>query len=69
VYDDASRSLRFLNAGHLPPLLLRRNGPGRPRVERLEPNGTVLGLFTDRTYEQQQVTLEPGVCSRCSQTA
>jgi len=60
VYDDATRSLRFLNAGHLPPLLLRRNGSAPPRVERLEPNGTVLGLFADRTYEQQQVTLEPG---------
>jgi sigma-B regulation protein RsbU (phosphoserine phosphatase) len=60
VYDDASRSLRFLNAGHLPPLLLRRDGSGPPRVERLQPNGTVLGLFTDLTYEQQQVTLEPG---------
>jgi phosphoserine phosphatase RsbU/P len=60
VYDDASRSLRFLNAGHLPPLLLRRNVSGPPRIERLEPNGTVLGLFTDRTYEQQQVMLEPG---------
>jgi len=60
VYEDASRSLRFLNAGHLPPLLLRRNGPGPPCVERLESNGTVLGLFTDQTYEQQQVVLEPG---------
>jgi serine phosphatase RsbU (regulator of sigma subunit) len=60
VYDDASRSLRFLNAGHLPPLLLRQRGSGPLEVERLEPNGTVLGLFTDRTYEEEQVMLEPG---------
>jgi Stage II sporulation protein E (SpoIIE) len=44
-YDDATRSLRYVNCGHNPPLLLRGEGS----VERLAPTATVLGLF--RTWE------------------
>jgi serine phosphatase RsbU (regulator of sigma subunit) len=40
-YDDSTRQLRYVNCGHLPPLLLRTNGG----VERLRPTATVLGLF------------------------
>jgi serine phosphatase RsbU (regulator of sigma subunit) len=40
-YDDSTRRLRYVNCGHLPPLLLRTNGG----VERLMPTATVLGLF------------------------
>jgi len=42
-YDDRLCRLRFANCGHLPALLLRVNG----LVERLDPTGTVLGLFRD----------------------
>jgi len=42
-YDDARRSLRYANCGHLPGLLLRTNGS----LERLGATGTVLGLFRD----------------------
>lgn len=40
-YDDEARSLRYVNCGHSPPLLLRERGA----VERLEATATVLGLF------------------------
>lgn len=40
-YDDSSRRLRYVNCGHLPPLLLRADG----RLERLAATTTVLGLF------------------------
>jgi phosphoserine phosphatase RsbU/P len=40
-YDDATRRLRYVNCGHLPPLLLRSDG----RLERLTGTSTVLGLF------------------------
>lgn len=43
IYDDASRMLRYVNCGHNPPLLLRKNGD----VDRLEATATVLGLFED----------------------
>lgn len=41
VYDDANRTLRYVNCGHNPPLLLRSAG----NVERLGATATVLGLF------------------------
>src|SRR5215470_16498616 len=40
-YNDSLRRLRYANCGHLPALLLRRDGD----LERLDPTCTVLGLF------------------------
>ena len=40
-YDDSTRRLRYMNCGHLPPLLLRADG----QLERLSATNTVLGLF------------------------
>jgi phosphoserine phosphatase RsbU/P len=41
LYDDASRTLSYVNCGHNPPVLLRAAGV----IERLEATATVLGLF------------------------
>lgn len=43
LYDDASRTLRYVNCGHNPPVLLRATGS----IERLEATATVLGLFEE----------------------
>jgi phosphoserine phosphatase RsbU/P len=40
-YDDQTGRLRYANCGHLPALLLRKDGT----LERLESTATVLGLF------------------------
>ena len=42
-YDDESGTLRYVNCGHNPPIVLRADGT----VERLEATGTVLGLFAN----------------------
>jgi phosphoserine phosphatase RsbU/P len=55
-YDDRSRRLRYVNCGHLPPILLRANGT----VERLEPTATVLGVFLNWSCEEGTVDLAPG---------
>jgi len=55
VYNAASRSLMYTNAGHLPPVLLRHG-----KVERLNVGGTVVGLFSPMTYEQAEVQIQPG---------
>jgi serine phosphatase RsbU (regulator of sigma subunit) len=55
-YDDRSRRLRYVNCGHLPPILLRANGT----VERLEPTATVLGVFVNWSSEEGTVDLAPG---------
>jgi sigma-B regulation protein RsbU (phosphoserine phosphatase) len=55
-YDASSRSLTYANAGHLSPMLFGANG----EVRRLEPSGTVVGLFDGMTYDERTVRMQPG---------
>ncbi|HTV66603.1 MAG TPA: SpoIIE family protein phosphatase [Bryocella sp.] len=55
-YDASTRMLTYSNAGHLPPLLLGRDG----ELRRLETSGTVVGLFDSVTYEKSSVAMHPG---------
>jgi sigma-B regulation protein RsbU (phosphoserine phosphatase) len=48
-------ALIYTNAGHNPPILVKKNG-----IQRLEAGGVVLGLFEAATFEQEQVMLEKG---------
>ncbi len=59
-FEESSSLLRYTNAGHNPPLLLRARPAGELSVERLECGGTVLGLFEDAEYEEAEVRLESG---------
>ena len=56
AYDAQSRSLLYSNAGHLPPLLLGRDG----EVRRLETSGTVVGLFDGMSYDESGIGMAPG---------
>jgi sigma-B regulation protein RsbU (phosphoserine phosphatase) len=55
-YDPATRHLTYVNAGHNPPLILRKSRD----VMRLETGGPVVGLLRMFAYEQATVRLEPG---------
>jgi sigma-B regulation protein RsbU (phosphoserine phosphatase) len=65
-YDDSTRRLRYVNCGHLPPLLLRGNQRFKELdspdadVERLQPTSTVLGLFEEWECSVHEVQLTPG---------
>jgi serine phosphatase RsbU (regulator of sigma subunit) len=61
-YDDASRRLRYMNCGHVPPVLLRGTpaAVGEPAVEELVATGTVLGLFKEWECDVAEVYLKPG---------
>ncbi len=62
LYDDATRSLTYVNAGHNPPFLLRPD-PSRVsafRILRLGTGGTVIGLLEDARYQKETLTLLPG---------
>jgi len=48
-------TLEVINAGHLPPLVLRSGG-----AERILGSGLPLGLFFTSTYEVTRVDLQPG---------
>jgi len=54
--DTESGELRYLNAGHNPPLILNALG----RLERLEACGLCLGMFPTSTYECRTARVEPG---------
>jgi len=62
IYNDKNRELTFVNAGHNPPMLFRRNGKsdqGEPtcQVLRLTTGGTVVGIFPGAQYEQEALSL------------
>jgi sigma-B regulation protein RsbU (phosphoserine phosphatase) len=53
IVDVASRLLRYTNAGHNAPILLRQDGS----FKRLELGGLVLGVDVNARYEQGQLML------------
>jgi serine phosphatase RsbU (regulator of sigma subunit) len=55
-YDDSNRRLRYVNCGHLPPILLRADG----HLERLSATNTVLGLFEKWECAVAEVPLAAG---------
>ena len=54
--DPREHALRYVNAGHNPPLLIRAGGD----VEELKDGGMVLGMFEDTPYEEGVVGLGSG---------
>lgn len=56
VFDGLARTLRYVNAGHNPPMVLRRDGS----AEWLKTGGAPVGMFPDWTYEEGFVQLNPG---------
>ncbi len=54
VYDSATRTLRYTNAGHLPAFLICKGGS-----EQLDKGGMVLGVMEDYVYEEGSLTVAP----------
>src|SRR6267378_2363077 len=54
-YDDTASHLRYANCGHLPGLVLRRDGT----VEHLDATATVLGIFKEWDCEIGECQLRP----------
>lgn len=55
-YDDATRRLRYVNCGHLPPLLLHADNS----LERLEATATILGAFKEWDCSLAECQIAPG---------
>jgi sigma-B regulation protein RsbU (phosphoserine phosphatase) len=60
VYNQQTRLFTYVNAGHNPPIVLRRTPDGTTHVIRLETGGPVVGLFPNAPYQQGSVLMEPG---------
>ena len=59
--DTRLRGMHYINAGHIPPLLVRKNG----EVVSLDQGGMVIGLFSAVDYERGSVKLMPGDVLLC----
>jgi phosphoserine phosphatase RsbU/P len=56
VFDPAARTLRYVNAGHNPPAVLRQDSS----VCWLETGGAPVGMFADSSYQEGMVKLGSG---------
>jgi sigma-B regulation protein RsbU (phosphoserine phosphatase) len=56
LVENEGRRLRYVNAGHVPPAVIRADG----RTESLETGGMIVGLLPDVEFECATVELEPG---------
>jgi sigma-B regulation protein RsbU (phosphoserine phosphatase) len=56
VLDVPTRRLIFVNAGHMPPVLVRASG----EIELLEEGGVPLGLFEDPRYKEGFTRMRDG---------
>src|SRR5580704_7808105 len=56
LYDDRTRIFRYVNCGHVPPLLLRASGD----METLDPTATMIGAFRQWSCTESDVSLATG---------
>jgi sigma-B regulation protein RsbU (phosphoserine phosphatase) len=56
VIDPASGRFQYVMAGHLPPVLVPRDGP----PEAVAGAGLPIGMIEDAAFEDETITLEPG---------
>ncbi len=59
-YHRESHVFTYVNAGHNPPMVLRRTGNGKVHVIRLKTGGPVVGVFPNAPYQQGSLVMEPG---------
>lgn len=60
TYSPSACEIRYVNAGHNPPVLLKAAPHDAMHALRLEVGGLVIGLLPLAQYEEQPVQLEPG---------
>jgi sigma-B regulation protein RsbU (phosphoserine phosphatase) len=56
IYDGATRRFTYANGGHLPPILISKDGSS----QLLSCGGTVVGLFDNLSFPEATVQLLPG---------
>jgi len=56
IYDGRSHRMTYSNGGHLPPIVISKDGS----IRRLEAGGTVVGLFDAMSYEEGSMEMLPG---------
>jgi serine phosphatase RsbU (regulator of sigma subunit) len=59
-YEPENLELRYVNAGHLPPMVVSQNSHGAVEIQRLEEGGPVLGVLTNAVYRQGAAVVTDG---------
>jgi hypothetical protein len=57
IFDPIASRFHYVNAGHNPPVLLRKSASGSYEWLRLECGGAVIGLLPEASYEQGSLLL------------
>lgn len=57
VFDAGSGEVTIAGAGHPPPMIVRQGGAS---IDRVEPDGPLLGVFPDAEFGQTTLRLDPG---------
>lgn len=61
LFDDTTRNMIYLNAGHTPPLLFRPAGKDSDyRTQKLSTHATPIGLLAGGEYRAERIQLAPG---------
>jgi len=58
AFDSSTKTLTFSNAGHLPPLVLRKNKSKKESVEMLRPTGAAIGLVEEAEFAEKTIELQ-----------
>jgi sigma-B regulation protein RsbU (phosphoserine phosphatase) len=56
VYDAGAKTLRYCNAGHNPPFLLKRDGS----ISLLEAGGPIAGAFDWKNFDEETLPFNSG---------
>ena len=56
IFEQTTQTLRYVNAGHNPPLVIRQDGS----IVRLETGGGPVGLFPNENYQEGAIHLNSG---------
>jgi sigma-B regulation protein RsbU (phosphoserine phosphatase) len=58
AFDSSAKTLTFCNAGHQPPLLLRKSKIKEGSIVKLQPTGAAIGLVEDAEFAEKTVDLQ-----------
>jgi sigma-B regulation protein RsbU (phosphoserine phosphatase) len=56
VYDGINRTISYSNGGHLPPIIIGRDGS----LRRLDAGGMVVGLFDNQSFDEGYAQMKAG---------